>query len=147
MASPGQWQPEEEATKQLVGYLRDALSAHNPTAQKNATVVCVHEFKVLSGPWLTVLVRSDAHTGQKVPGHSKVPRLYLYKRAVAPGAWVGPGPVKSCAKFRSNKSQEYDQRLLQLNGRGKPELREILRALLSARQLESDTELCWYSHH
>ena len=39
MATSGQWLPELEPMKQLVGYLKDALSAHDPTAQKNATEV------------------------------------------------------------------------------------------------------------
>lgn len=45
MATAGQWQPELEQLKQLVGYLKDALSAHDPNAQKNATEVCSSRFK------------------------------------------------------------------------------------------------------
>lgn len=33
------WQPEVEPLKQLVGYLKDALSAHDQKAQKIATQV------------------------------------------------------------------------------------------------------------
>ena len=33
------WQPEVEPLKQLVGYLKDALSAHDHKAQKTATQV------------------------------------------------------------------------------------------------------------
>ncbi|KAF6218093.1 hypothetical protein HO133_006505 [Letharia lupina] len=37
MAAPMAWQPEAEPLTQLVGYLKDALSAHDQTAQRNAT--------------------------------------------------------------------------------------------------------------
>ena len=39
MAAPIAWQPEGEPLKQLVGYLKDALSAHNQEAQRHATHV------------------------------------------------------------------------------------------------------------
>ena len=39
MATPIAWQPEREPLKQLVGYLKDALSAHNQEAQRHATHV------------------------------------------------------------------------------------------------------------
>lgn len=37
MAALMAWQPEAEPLKQLVGYLKDALSAHDQEAQRNAT--------------------------------------------------------------------------------------------------------------
>lgn len=40
MALPGQWQPELETVKQMVGYLKDSLEARDPNVQKNATMVC-----------------------------------------------------------------------------------------------------------
>lgn len=39
MAPSIAWQPEAEPLKQLVGYLKDALSAHNQEAQRNASQV------------------------------------------------------------------------------------------------------------
>lgn len=33
------WEPEVAILSELAGYLRDALSAHNPVAQKKATLV------------------------------------------------------------------------------------------------------------
>lgn len=39
MAAPMAWQPEAEPLKQLVGYLKDALSAHDQKAQRYATQV------------------------------------------------------------------------------------------------------------
>lgn len=33
------WQPQEEPLRQLAGFLRDSLSGHDLTAQKNATLV------------------------------------------------------------------------------------------------------------
>jgi len=33
------WQPETEPLRQLVGYLKDALSGHDQNAQKYATLV------------------------------------------------------------------------------------------------------------
>lgn len=37
--SSSAWEPEESAIKELAAYLRDALSAHNPAAQKHSTLV------------------------------------------------------------------------------------------------------------
>lgn len=34
------WQPELEPLRELVGYLRNALSAHDQKAQKYAEMVC-----------------------------------------------------------------------------------------------------------
>lgn len=39
MAAPMAWQPEAGPLKQLVGYLKDALSAHDRKAQRVATQV------------------------------------------------------------------------------------------------------------
>lgn len=50
MAAPMAWQPEAEPLKQLVGYLKDALSAHDQKAQMNATQV--------SSPFLVDVVPS-----------------------------------------------------------------------------------------
>lgn len=36
------WQPEIEPLKQLVGYLKDALSGHDRNAQEYATLVREH---------------------------------------------------------------------------------------------------------
>ena len=33
------WQPETEPLRQLAGYLKDALSSHDQSAQKQATLV------------------------------------------------------------------------------------------------------------
>ena len=33
------WEPEVAVLSELAGYLRDALSAHNPVAQRKATLV------------------------------------------------------------------------------------------------------------
>lgn len=34
------WQPDLEPLRELVGYLKNALSAHDQKAQKYATMVC-----------------------------------------------------------------------------------------------------------
>lgn len=39
MAAQTAWQPELGQMRQLVGYLRDALSGHDQNAQRNATMV------------------------------------------------------------------------------------------------------------
>ena len=41
--SSGAWEPNESVLRELAGYLRDALSAHNPVAQKHATLVRCEE--------------------------------------------------------------------------------------------------------
>jgi len=41
------WHPETEPLKQLVAYLRDALSGHDQHAQKHATLV---RFRIIQSP-------------------------------------------------------------------------------------------------
>lgn len=36
------WQPEQLPVRELAGYLKDALSARDQSAQKHATMVCLH---------------------------------------------------------------------------------------------------------
>ena len=55
MAAPMAWQPEAEPLKQLVGYLKDALSAHDQKAQMNATQVSSQYFVDVVSPFLIEL--------------------------------------------------------------------------------------------
>lgn len=75
------WQPEIEPLKQLVGYLRDALSGHDQNAQNYATLVRMRRNKspTVCTSKLTVEIRTDDHAGKVLARHHQLFNLYLLK--------------------------------------------------------------------
>lgn len=62
------WQPELEPLRQLSGYLKDALSAYEPNAQKQATLVSTSASTGFWQLWLTLAaICTDVESSQDVP--------------------------------------------------------------------------------